>query len=134
MAKRKEVAGEAHKSKPLRVLELGAPKRKYTCREDMECDLATREARFQSTHQARMRAKYQKKLAEARARCTNQRFDEWFSREMARKRGSFAFMHALVMSGGVMVFPKVPGAEERRKKFMNEVEHRGLAPPGLLYF
>ena len=65
MAKRKEVAGEAHKSKPLRVLELGAPRRKYTCREDMECDLATREARFQSTHQARMRAKYQKKLAEA---------------------------------------------------------------------
>ena len=30
MAKRKEVAGEAHKSKPLRVLELGAPRRKYT--------------------------------------------------------------------------------------------------------
>lgn len=135
MAKRKEVASEAHKSRPLRVLELGAPKRKYTCREDLECDLATREARYQSKHQARMRAKYQKKLAElrARSRCTV-RFDEWFARELVRKRGSFAFMHALVVQGGRLEFPKAPGAKERREKFMNEVQCRGLAPPGLWHF
>lgn len=114
---------------------LGTPTRRYTCQADLQCDLETREARFQRTHQVRMRAKYWKTMEKKRIELgSRERYDQWWSSEMARKRGSFAFMHALVVRGGQLEFPKAPGAEERRKKFMNEVERRGLAPPGLLYF
>lgn len=112
---------------------LGTPTRRYTCQADLQCDVQTREERFQRQHQVRMRAKYWK-TAEKRRIATGEsreRFDEHWAREMQRKRGSFAFMHALVATGGQMTFPKAPGAEKRREEFVNEVKRVGLAPAAL---
>ncbi len=43
-----------------KVPALGLPTREYTCHADLECDVRTREERFQRQHQARMQAKYWK--------------------------------------------------------------------------
>lgn len=111
---------------------LGMPTRPYTCQADLQCDVETREARFQRVHQARMRAKYWKTMEKKRAQLgSRERFDQWWSMEMERKRGSFAFTHALVANGGALSFPMAPGKDRRREEFVNAVKKQGLAPLGV---
>lgn len=111
---------------------LGTPTRRYTCQADLQCDLETREARFQRTHQVRMRAKYWKTMEKKRIELgSRERYDQWWSSEMARKRGSFAFVHAMVATGGALTFPMAPGKDKRRDEFVEAVRREGLAPPSL---
>lgn len=111
---------------------LGTPTRRYTCQADLQCDLETREARFQRTHQVSMRAKYWKTMEKKRIELgSRERYDQWWSSEMARKRGSFAFVHAMVATGGALTFPMAPGKDKRRDEFVEAVRREGLAPPSL---